>query len=172
MNLKNRFFEFPPFFTRQPNQDTWMKQQELWIELILAYCKTRRQSFLIVNSQAEPFINPKISRSLSKTMIIELLDILVKDGRAEWTGKEKEKCIVYWNSPEEWASLIYAWVSNTGQIGGVVTLYEIINSEDTADQEFHQCDEAIIRKALDVLVRQGKAALFTSSDNSIGVKFN
>ena len=43
-------------------------------------------------------------------MIVELIDRLVSESRAEWTGKEKEKCFIYWNSPEEWASLIYTWV--------------------------------------------------------------
>jgi ESCRT-II complex subunit VPS25 len=64
-----RFFDFPPFFTKQPNQDTWNKQQELWMELILSFCRSKRLYVLPVDNQIEPFSNPKISsRFLSENL--------------------------------------------------------------------------------------------------------
>ena len=71
-------------------------------------------------------------------------------------------------------------MSDSGQTGSIITLYEIIRSEDTADRgkslffliiEFHECDEIIVKKALDVLVKQGKATIFASNDGNVGIKF-
>lgn len=56
----NNIFDFPPFFTRQPNQDTWNKQQDLWLQVIMTFCKTNKIYQLPVNGQVEPFTNQKI----------------------------------------------------------------------------------------------------------------
>jgi hypothetical protein len=37
--------------------------------------------------------------------------------------------------------------------------------------EFYEADETVIRKVLELLVKQGKATLFESSDGNIGIKF-
>ena len=33
---------FPPFYTRQIHEETWQKQRDLWIEMILGYCSSKR----------------------------------------------------------------------------------------------------------------------------------
>lgn len=33
---------FPPFYTRQLHEETWRKQKDLWIEMILGFCAARR----------------------------------------------------------------------------------------------------------------------------------
>jgi hypothetical protein len=39
------------------------------------------------------------------------------------------------------------------------------------DQEFTGMDEVVMRKVVDILVKDGKAAVFSSGSGNIGVKF-
>jgi ESCRT-II complex subunit VPS25 len=104
---------------------------------------------------------------------------LVLDRRGEWTDKEKSSCFIYWNTPEEWAALISKWIFDTGKTSSVITLYEIIHGDESVEQglnqkfisEFHECNEKVILKAIDVLKKEDKVTLFNSSDGNIGLKF-
>ncbi|KAK7754455.1 hypothetical protein SLS62_003475 [Diatrype stigma] len=77
---------------------------------------------------------------------------------------------VYWKTPEEWAHDIEAWIEETAQKGVVFTLYELTEGEDTRGTEFHGLDPEILQKALQVLVKRGKAQIFGQEDQQ-GVKF-
>ncbi|KAI0594133.1 ESCRT-II complex, vps25 subunit [Biscogniauxia sp. FL1348] len=77
---------------------------------------------------------------------------------------------VYWKTPEEWAGLIEAWVEETAQKNTVLTLYELTEGEDTRGTEFYGLDPDILQKALQVLVKRGKAQIFGQEDQR-GVKF-
>lgn len=105
---------------------------------------------------------------------------------------------VYWRTPEEWGALIEAWVDGTGQRGTVLTLYELVEGEGTTNTggfrplawryggivtcvcvcmltcdnitEFHGLDQDLLQKALNTLVKRGKAQIFGQEDSQ-GVKF-
>ncbi|KAI5922849.1 ESCRT-II complex, vps25 subunit [Camillea tinctor] len=77
---------------------------------------------------------------------------------------------VYWKTPEEWAGLVEAWVEETAQKNTVLTLYELTEGEDTRGTEFYGLDPDILQKALQVLVKRGKAQIFGQEDQQ-GVKF-
>ena len=54
----------------------------------------------------------------------------------------------------------------------VCTLFELVSSDDYAEQEFHGLDPSILLKALTILERQGKAQIFQGSNpEDRGVKF-
>ena len=73
---------------------------------------------------------------------------------------------------EEWADLIYSWVSDSGLTDTVCTLYELHSGDDTVDQEFHQIDMGVLKMALQVLETRGKAQIFSAADpQEEGVKF-
>ncbi|OAQ97683.1 hypothetical protein LLEC1_07335 [Akanthomyces lecanii] len=85
--------------------------------------------------------------------------------------------------PEEWASLVEAYVEDTAQKGSVLTVYELSEGDGTrsteremactdngANTELHGIDGEILRKALNILVKRGKAQIFGQED-SLGVKF-
>ncbi|KAI8895539.1 vacuolar protein-sorting-associated protein 25-like protein [Globomyces pollinis-pini] len=163
-------YEFPPFFTKQPNADTWAKQLDMWTDLILSYCKFNRLFVLPVDQNQKPFSNSNISRTLGKDVVVLVLDRLVSVGRGVWS-KDKSHCIVYWYTPEEWAAKLYQYVFDSGKTNTVCTLYELIHGDEVVDEEFYEADEGVIKSALDVLVKQGKATLFTSTDGAIGIKF-
>ncbi|KAJ3042369.1 Vacuolar protein-sorting-associated protein 25 [Rhizophlyctis rosea] len=118
------------------------------------------------------FNNDKIKRRLTPPAIKDIIDELVRRGNAEWESPSKERCLILWRKPEEWGALVYQWAFDRGHTNSVCTLYEILHGEDTEDQDFHDLDERIMKKALESLAKSGKAQLFTgSSDSDLGVKF-
>ncbi|KAL2914646.1 hypothetical protein HK105_205785 [Polyrhizophydium stewartii] len=166
---------FPPFFTQQPTADTWNKQRQLWCELVLAHSQHHRV-FIIdadeVVGKAAPFHNPAIRRSLPRETVVLVLEHLVSALKCgEWENKDRTRCWVFWRKPDEWASLIYKWIFDTGRTNTVCTTFEIIHGDESADESFHELPEPLLMRALDVLVKQGKAQIFNSSDGNAGVKF-
>ncbi|KAH6618049.1 ESCRT-II complex subunit-domain-containing protein [Chaetomium sp. MPI-SDFR-AT-0129] len=142
----------------------------------------------------ELFYNRTLNRRLSPADIRDVIAFLRKDGRAEYVlsptggsgvdgdvggwggggegaGPEGGDIVwVYWRTPEEWASLVEGWVDSTGQKGGVLTVYELVEGDGTRGTEFHGMDQDLLLKALNVLVKRGKAQIFGQED-SLGVKF-
>ncbi|PTB68957.1 ESCRT-II complex, vps25 subunit [Trichoderma citrinoviride] len=170
-----REYSFPPFFTRQPNLAIHHAQLTKWSALVLAYARHRRLFRLVVSSAAETelFHNRAINRRLSVADIREVLDFMRKDGRAEFirgAAAAGDVVLLYWRKPEEWAALVEAYVDETAQKGSVLTVYELTEGENTRGTEFHGMDNQVLMKALNILVKQGKAQIFGSED-SLGVKF-
>ncbi|KAL7817563.1 ESCRT-II complex, vps25 subunit [Trichoderma aethiopicum] len=176
-----REHSFPPFFTRQPNLAIHHAQLTKWSALVLSYARHHRLFRLVVSSAAESelFCNRAINRKLSPADIREVLDFMRKDGRAEFVRATAggdagtaagDVVLLYWRKPEEWAALVEAYVEETAQKGSVLTVYELTEGENTRGAEFHGMDNQVLMKALNILVKQGKAQIFGSED-SLGVKF-
>ncbi|KAK9462450.1 ESCRT-II complex subunit-domain-containing protein [Lipomyces oligophaga] len=173
-------YSFPPFFTRQPNNQTWLSQLSQWTSLILAYCRFHRIWRLDLNTAMDwdLFNNKVINRSLKLDTAREILDSMVKKGDAEWvagTGSKAEgktSAIIFWRRPEEWANILADWIDSTGQRNAILTLYEIADGDLALKQDFRGIDPTILRKSLDVLVRRGQAQIMRSADGEeAGVKF-
>ena len=62
-------YNFPPFFTIQPNSDTRQKQVEAWCDLVLNYHKATKSYVLDVNEATglPLFYNDKINRKFAFT---------------------------------------------------------------------------------------------------------
>jgi len=179
MDLEQNY-EFPqiynmtPFFTLQPVLNTRTKQIEMWTNLILDYIRYHHIHQLSVRevSTSPLFFNSVINRRLTVNNIVLMIDHLVEKGNAEWIGKDKDRVIIYWRTPAEWANLIYQYVNDTGLTDQVCTIYELREGDDVQDQEFFQLDLDVFMKALDVLEKFGKAKVFGSpGDTNLGVKF-
>ena len=111
-------YNFPPFFTRQVNSDTWKKQLQLWSDLILSYFRHHKKYQMNVREalMSEPFKNASIGRSLKAPVLVEILDHLAAEGNVEWlmtagskgggSSENKEFCLVMWRSPSEWAKVM------------------------------------------------------------------
>ncbi|KAJ2715580.1 hypothetical protein H4R19_001129 [Coemansia spiralis] len=166
---------FPPFFTRQPNSDTWKEQRRLWCDLVVAYFRHHRRSAMTLDEAVKepPFSNPQLRRSLHIDTLREIVDEMVSQGHAAWTGSKgaKDACLVFWRKPEAWAAMLHQWASDRGLCNTVLTLYELANGDDTIGQEFHGLDYPTLRRSLEALQSQGRAQLFAgSSDEDLGVK--
>lgn len=100
--------------------------------------------------------------------------------RAEFVGAEKGKkkvaeddggrCWIFWRRPEEWSAVLEEWVERTGQKGTVLTLYEIVEGDASAKEEFRGMDAELLMRSLAVSVKRGKAQIF-GGEGSEGVKF-
>uniref|UniRef100_H2ZVP6 Vacuolar protein-sorting-associated protein 25 n=1 Tax=Latimeria chalumnae TaxID=7897 RepID=H2ZVP6_LATCH len=135
-------YNFPPFFTLQPNVDTWQKQLTAWCSLILSYCRHHKlYALTVMEAQESPlFNNKKMQRKLSMETILVVLEELRKkgyliSGNLEWLDKNKTSCLIMWRRPEEWGKVIYQWVSKNGMTNSVFTLYELTNGDDTENEE-------------------------------------
>ncbi|KAI0113284.1 ESCRT-II complex, vps25 subunit [Daldinia grandis] len=180
-----REYHFPPFFTRQTNLTTHHAQLEKWSSLILSYTRQHRIFRLSLSYEGAPyedlFRNRKLGRSLRLSDAREVLEFMRKEGRAEPVAAGKDGGSgnggagagdvywVYWRTPEEWAGLVEAWVDETAQKGAVLTLYELTDGEGTRGTEFYGLDSDLLQKALQVLVKRGKAQIFGQDQQ--GVKF-
>ncbi|GAA5896881.1 ESCRT-II subunit protein VPS25 [Sporobolomyces salmoneus] len=185
-------YSFPPFFTRQPNLSVWSHQRSQWIRLILSHCRHTKTSLLYLSETAinenELWSNEKIGRSLNRENVLEVLKFMAGSTNPpqveflkSWTtgtggtkgggATESEACYVYWKTPSEWAETIYGWIKETGQIGSILTFYELIESDDSLD--FYRLPEGLLRKVLEILQRQGKCQVLrgTLGEDGDGVKF-
>lgn len=165
-------YNFPPFFTIQPNLETRKAQFEAWRSLILDYCQHQNIHQLNLRDwlNKPPFYNATIDRRLDLDSFRLIINSLVEKKFAEWVGKDKETCLVYSRPPEQWAQVIYNYVKEKSLYNTIATFYELLESEETEGQEFHQLDETIFLKALKILEKQGKAAVIEMDGNK-GVKF-
>ncbi|KAM9772866.1 vacuolar protein-sorting-associated protein 25 [Syngnathus typhle] len=165
-------YNFPPFFTLQPNVDTRQKQLAAWCSLALAYYRHQKLYTLdVMEAQESPvFNNRKIKRKLSVEAIQVVFEELRKKGNLEWMDKNKSRCLVMWRRPEEWGKLMYNWVSKSGMNNTVFTLFELANGDDTEGEEFHGLEEWMLLRSLQALQTEGKAEIF-SMDDGKGVKF-
>ncbi|KAJ6108274.1 hypothetical protein N7523_009597 [Penicillium sp. IBT 18751x] len=176
-------YNFPPFFTPQPNTNTRHSQLQKWSSLIQAWCRHHRQYRLsLIEAIDTPlFHNAQLRKRLDLREARAVIDWMTKseseggDGRAEWiegSGNQAPKSVawIWWRRPEEWADLIADWVEGTGQRGVVLTVYELVQGDGTVSQEFHGMDNDAMLKALNVLVKRGKAQVF-GAEGQEGVKF-
>ncbi|KXX83356.1 Vacuolar protein-sorting-associated protein 25 [Madurella mycetomatis] len=178
-------YSFPPFFTRQTNLTTHHAQLTKWAALVLAYCRHHRIFKLSLSGSGtttgstaaaaasmqhkeqteldttELFYNRHINRRLSLADIKEVIEFLRKDGRAEYYagggGNNSSSDGGGARGEEE------MWWS-------VLTVYELVEGDGTLGEEFHGLDQELLLKALNVLVKRGKAQVFGQED-SRGVKF-
>ncbi|XP_069809444.1 vacuolar protein-sorting-associated protein 25 [Dendropsophus ebraccatus] len=165
-------YNFPPFYTLQPNVDTRQKQLSAWSSLVLSYCRHNKlYTMNVMEIQESPlFNNKKIQRKLSLESVQVVLEELRKKGNLEWLDKNKTRFLIMWRRPDEWGKVIYQWVSKNGMTNSVFTLYELISGDDTEGEEFHGLDEAMLLRSLEALQIEHKAEIITLNDSK-GVKF-
>ncbi|KXJ96798.1 ESCRT-II complex subunit-domain-containing protein [Microdochium bolleyi] len=132
----------------------------------------------------ELFHNRRLDRRLPLADARDVLEHMRKDGRAEPTtsstgtslslssssGETSDVWWIYWRTPDEWAAMIEGYVDETAQRGTVLTLYELVEGEGTRGREFHGLHPDLLQKALQTLVKRGKAQIFGHEDSQ-GVKF-
>ncbi|GAA5892587.1 hypothetical protein JCM6882_005653 [Rhodosporidiobolus microsporus] len=174
-------FSFPPFFTRQPNPTTWSHQLQQWTTLVLASCRFHRTWRVELTEETcskEPFTNERIKRRLHLPVLRAVIEHMVASGSAEYDpkpskGKPATGAWIYWKTPEEWAAAIYEWVKETGQTNSIMTFYELTEGGDLVHTtEFYKIPHPLLRKALDVLIKQGKAQVLKGlGEEGDGVKF-
>ncbi|CAH8574168.1 unnamed protein product [Dicrocoelium dendriticum] len=164
-------YNFPPFFTLQPNAETRRKQIDAWCQLVLDYFKQQNVFTISVISLRDPacplFHNKSIQRTASLDLVTSVLEELHKRGNLEWTDKSHKNARIIWRTIEEWADILFKWARSSGHGNSVCTLYELTDGEETEQEPFHGLDTTILLEALQCLQKRGKAELMGEE----GVKF-
>jgi hypothetical protein len=57
------------------------------------------------------FWNQKLGKKLSRGDAKEVLEFMRSQGRVEWIGKGEAEAWIWWRDVEEWAGVLYDWVS-------------------------------------------------------------
>lgn len=145
-------YNFPPFFTPQPNSSTRHSQLQKWSSLIQSWCRHHRQYRLsLIDALDTPlFHNAALRKRLDLREARAVLDWMAKSEeeggggrRAEWidnaangnnAAPAKNVAWIWWRRPEEWADLLADWVDGSGQRGVVLTVYELVEGEGTVSQ--------------------------------------
>lgn len=166
---------FPPFFTRQPNVETFNSQKQQWAAIILAYYRANRQYHLLLTTDSlgsELFTNKAINRTLKLETLREIVEVMVVQGQAEYLSKKRDEVLIYWRRPEDWALILGKYIDSTGQNNSVLTLYELTEAEEAQGSEFWEMDKSMLRKVIEVMSKKGKAVIMKGSDGEEqGVKF-
>ncbi|XP_044746154.1 vacuolar protein-sorting-associated protein 25 [Coccinella septempunctata] len=165
-------YNFPPFFTLQPTAQTRSKQLAAWKTLILDYCRQTKTYTLDVREAVDwpLFYNSTINRRLNSTVIVSVLSELSKSSNCAALDKAKNRWEIYWHTLEEWASMIYGYICDSGLQNTVLTFYELTNGTDVQEQEFAGMQTEVLIKVLRVLEDERKCELILSDDMQ-GVKF-
>ncbi|CAM9533108.1 unnamed protein product [Chrysoparadoxa australica] len=166
-------YSFPPFFTLQPVLSTREKQLKLWCDLVLTWHK-KHSTAAFQWQQWELWANKTIGRKLSVEGAEAVCEALIASGHAEWEDAAHTRLTLFWESPATIASSLYAFAKERSMIGGVFTVFELVQGDDSIGTKFHGMDEAVLVKGIQVLEREQKAEMFSSGQQGSaldGIKF-
>jgi len=76
--------------------------------------------------------------------------------------KQNQSVLLYWRSLDEWAETLHDWAVETGQLNTILTFYDIV--EPPLASELTGIPIFLLRKAIAVLSRTGRAQLITITD--------
>ncbi|WVN87288.1 uncharacterized protein L203_102466 [Cryptococcus depauperatus CBS 7841] len=170
-------WSFPPFFTLQPNPSTLARQLEIWRSLLLAWARHERVFEVNADSTGKDvlqvFENREINRKFLPESIKTLLTEMTKNGEASpEPPKQDSRYLIYWRRPEEWGDIIHRWVMENGLNSSIMTFYEIVDGDLSHTTEFRKLPTSILRKALDTLVKRGRAQILEGrGEVGEGVRF-
>lgn len=85
-------YQFPPFFTRQPAQETREKQIREWMSWVVSYCEQAGIFGFTLDEacmRSELFHNTRIKRTLSPEFALEICRSLETQGRARVLESER-----------------------------------------------------------------------------------
>lgn len=140
-----------------------------WTSLVCDYCQHHKIVTLSLQDAhtSELFNNKAISRKLSTEGVTAVAEYMIETGKAQWLVPQKT-LLVLWRSAEEWAKLIYDFAVNSGMTNSVCTLFELVQGDDTTQEEFYGLDVDVLKVFLKTLEAQGRAEVIGDDE---GVKF-
>lgn len=173
-----KIHSFPPFYTKQRNATILENQLDAWGALVLDYCEHYRIFSVLENGSVlaqqeshdmpDLFENKAIERAVLDDFKKDILAHLVtKLARAAYVDPKKRDAgvLLYWRTPAEWAALLREHVDSTGQLGTILTVYELTKLEEAAPQ-FRNMDYQLLVRAIEVLMKQGRAQVLKAEDGS------
>jgi ESCRT-II complex subunit VPS25 len=176
------YYQFPPFFTLQPVEETRGKQLQMWQDLLCSYLQhhhansKKSVSVLNVNSDAklDLFHNAGIRRGLTPDAIRAVLQHFCDQGFGRWLdARERTQCCCSWQTSSSWAAELFKYADDTGQLNAMMTVYELVEGDETRRYGFHGLAPGTCLAALQWLQQERKATLKMADDPAeCGVKFH
>ncbi|SCU80967.1 LAMI_0B04324g1_1 [Lachancea mirantina] len=170
-------YSFPPLYTCQPNALIREQQLTVWCEIIVEFAKKER--VWCITAEGTPakdggdkqsvFRNDVIQRSVKSTFIEEIWHKMIETEKALRIDSDSNYFIL-WRSLDSWSALILQWFESSGKLNQVITLYELIEGDETLGCEFHGMDSMLMEKCLLRLRERGRASLLKDQNKVMGVK--
>lgn len=150
------FYDYPPFWTKQANEEIFEKQAELWSSLICSFCKAINKKKIEINTALDSplFTNAKIKRHLSKETLMAILEYMEKNGRARFIS-DRTNVIIYWVKIEEWAKILFDFGKKYGNVP--YTFRGLIEGTDISDNPFRGMEYETFLEVVQYLEKEGKA---------------
>ncbi len=175
MDDVQRVRSFPPLYTKQRNAETERQRLDDWVRVVVAWAVEKRVTEVLVHKElaaGDLFRNDRIDRRVTPEDAVAILDHVAARGNGEWVGSDRTRFLVLTKSLAEWGKLVCAYVDRTGQMGSVLTVFELLEGDDTEKEEFFGMDRALFAPVLAWLEAHNLAKVFTASDpTKSGVKF-
>lgn len=182
-----RIHSFPPFYTKQPNATILHGQVESWCLIILDYC--RHYQVTLISREGTPLYlqipgldltalppileNKEIDRLCSTEFRLLITSQLINQmGRGEYIESKRPArgLYVHYTPLEQLADSLHQYVRETGQLGTILTIYELTKDETAGVPDaLRNMDPALLAIVLKrILAKQGRAQLLLDDDNEIG----
>ncbi|KAF9472854.1 ESCRT-II complex, vps25 subunit [Pholiota conissans] len=166
----------PPFFTEQPNPTTHATATAQWIKLILTYARHRKLFTLRVEDAEtagsdweEILRNERINRKILAPHLSNILEAMVQQNLAVYEPpKQARSVLVFWRLQEEWAEVLYDWVTSTGQLNTIMTFYDI--TDPPLESLLTNIPLSLLRKAIGILGKTNRSQIIAIADGE-GVRF-
>ena len=130
------YHSWPQLYTIQKNLDTRERQMTMWQKLIFDYAKAKGTYTLTFNELygSKICVNKEINRRLSMDNIKQIAAWMVANKFADYTTRgpaegDHDKVFVYWRSLQEVADAIFKWAKETGRIGSIETVLDMIDDD-------------------------------------------
>ncbi|SCU93033.1 LADA_0G00980g1_1 [Lachancea dasiensis] len=170
-------YNFPPLYTCQPNVLIRKQQLATWCDLLLNYAKDNKAWCLnhegsilrdSESSNASIFKNETIQRVAPAPFIDQIWKEMVRGQKA--VKNSDEAYFILWRSLEQWSSLVLQWFETSGKLNQVVTLYELLEGDESLGWEFHGMHQTLCELCLQKLCDRGRATLLKEQNKIMGVK--
>ena len=168
------YFKWPFFFTLQKHPETRRKQIEMWIRLVIKFCKDNKVWRLSKSEFYENMgKNPKIRRKLNNEGVDLIFNSLVSEKKAMYVNpKLHDDIFILWKSYEEWEKILCDAAITRQSIEKIETLDFITQAEENASEEYYNMDRDLLIMILQDLAEKGKCGLLKDNNGSyIAVKF-
>ena len=168
------YFKWPFFFTLQKHPETRRKQIEMWIRLVIKFCKDNKVWRLSKSEFYENMgKNPKIRRKLNNEGVDLIFNSLVSEKKAMYVNpKLHDDIFILWKSYEEWEKILCDAAITRQSIEKIETLDFITQDEENAAEEYYNMDRDLLILILKGLESKGKCKLIKDDDDSyMGVQF-
>ena len=168
------YYRWPFFFTLQRHPETKKKQIEMWIKLIIQFCKDNKVWRLSKSEFYENLgKNPKIQRKLNNEAVDIIFKSLVEQKKAMYVNKSiLDDIFILWKSYDEWEQILLDAAMTRQSIEKIETLDFITQDEENSSEEYYNMDRDLLIRILKDLENKGKCGLLKDENGSyIAVKF-